>query len=311
MSEFTHEIVRMERGATKNSGSPMWRCTTADGVRVNVFQHSDPHKDNTLLFKVAGYFDLMNGLKNGESLGWSQHPIKVILNKEGEWWTVSGVCVRLTDAEPDVMWQPNLKMYQERAVRHAVRLLVDETRLRIVDLEMTGVTSDDEITAIGIYDGAGTLMLDTNVNAPNPEKLLRMGKAGMTAADVTGISPSDLVDAPTFAELHQRIFEILEDADFVAYNAPFDCEGLDRECSNNELPLISRRSVHDVAVLAAEYLGNWNEKRQWFELMKLGEAASRLGIMTDVQHKAGEDALTALKVLKAIASDEGTLDEPF
>ena len=39
MTEYTHEIIRMERGATKGSGSPMWKCQTVDGQRVNVFKH--------------------------------------------------------------------------------------------------------------------------------------------------------------------------------------------------------------------------------------------------------------------------------
>lgn len=311
MTTFTHEIVRMERGATKNSNSPMWRCTTKDGEKVNVFQHSDPAKDNTAIFREAGYFGYMEPLKIGEAVEWSQNPIWVVLEKDNNWWKVTTVGNKPHDAEPDVLWQPNIEHFRERAVRLAVRSLVEETRLRIVDVEMTGVRSDDELTAIAIYDGAGTLLLETLVQPPNPNKLLRVGKGGLTAADVNGLTPDDLKDAPTFADVYPRIFEYLDDADLVAYNAGFDYGALDRECSNNNLALIGCRSVMDVAVLAAEYLGNWNEKRQWFEMMKLGEVAARLGIMIDVQHAAGADVKTTLAVLKAIASDVGTTDIPF
>lgn len=310
MTVFTHEIVRMER-ATNKYGDPMWRCTTKNGEKVNVFQSGDPAKDNTVMFREAGYFGYMEVLKVGEAVEWSESPIWVVMESDGKWWSVKEVGKKPHDAEPDVLWQPNVAQFRERAVRLAVRSLVDETRLRIVDVEMTGVRSDDELTAIAIFDGAGTLLLETQVRPPNPNKLLRVGKGGLTAADVTGIMPDDLKDAPTFAELYQRIFEYLDDADLVAYNAGFDYGALDRECSNNNLALIGCRSVMDVAVLAAEYLGNWNEKRQWFEMMKLGEVAARLGIMIDVQHAAGADVKTTLAVLKAIASDVGNQDIPF
>lgn len=312
MTTFTHEIVRMER-ATNKYGDPMWRCITKDGEKVNVFQSGDPAKDHTALFREAGYFGYMDALKIGEAVEWTESPIWVVMVSDGKWWSIKEVGKKPHDAEPDVLWQPNVELFRERAVRLACRLTVDETRLRIVDVEMTGVRSDDEMTAIAIYDGAGTLLLETLVRPPNPNKLLRVNKGGFTAADVTGIQPADLADAPTFAELYPRIFEYLDDADLVAYNAGFDYGALDRECSNNGLALIGCRSVMDVAVLAAEYLGNWNEKRQWFEMLKLGDAASRLGIMIDVQHQAGADALTTLKVLKAIASDVGPTngDIPF
>lgn len=312
MTTFTHEIVRMERGVNKYN-DPMWRCTTKDGVKVNAFQSGDPAKDHTAMFRDAGYFGYMESLKIGEAVEWSESPIWVVMESDGKWWSIKEVGKKPHDAEPDVMWQPNVAHFRERAVRLAVRSLVDETRLRIVDVEMTGVRSDDEMTAIAIYDGAETLILETLVRPPNPNKLLRVNKGGLTAAEITGIQPADLADAPTFAELYPRIFEYLDDTDLVAYNAGFDYGALDRECSNNDLALIGCRSVMDVAVLAAEYLGNWNEKRQWFEMLKLGEAASRLGIMIDVQHDAGADALTTLKVLKAIASDVGVNvgDIPF
>lgn len=302
MTTFTHEIIRMERGATKNSGSPMWRCTTKDGERVNVFQHNDPAKDNTAMFREAGYFGYMESLKIGEAVEWSQNPIWVVMEKDRDWWAVTDVGKKPHDAEPDVLWQPNLKLYCERAKCQA-EYLFNETNVYFVDVETTGLRTDDEIMAVAVVDALGTTLLDTLVRPMNPNKVFRIGKDGLNAAQLTGITPEQVMEAPDFREIWGGLSAILNEEFVAAYNAPFDLAALDRECSNHRLPLLTPRGVYDVAVLAAEYLGNWNPKRQWFEMLKLGEAASQMGLMVDVTHAAGADARTTLDVLKAIAED--------
>lgn len=306
---ITHEIVRMERSQTKGSGSPMWRCTTKDGASVNVFQHNDPAKDNTAIFREAGYFDLMNGLKVGEALEWSQWPIPVLMNKDGNWWRVDGVASRPKDAEPDAMWQPNLELYRKRAVYQA-NLIINHA-VRIFDVETTGLRTDDELIAISIFDENSDVMMDTLIRPAHPEKLLRVQKGGSTAAEITGITPEMLENTRCFVDIWDDLHGALDGAIWCAYNASFDVGVLDRECSNAGRPLLTNRGIFDAAQIAAEYLGNWNEKRQWFEMMKLGEVAARLGIMIDVQHEAGADVKTTLAVLKAIASDVGNKDIPF
>lgn len=122
MTVFTHEIVRMERGATKNSGSPMWRCQTKDGQKVNVFQHSDPAKDNTELFRTAGYFGYMESLRVGEAVEWSQSPIWVVMEKDGDWWAVTDVGTKPHDAERKALWQ------QYQAARVAINSQSDSQK---------------------------------------------------------------------------------------------------------------------------------------------------------------------------------------
>jgi DNA polymerase-3 subunit epsilon len=309
MTIFTHEIVRMERSATKNSGSPMWRCQTKDGERVNVFQHSDPEKDNTEMFRKAGYFGYMEGLKIGEAVEWSESPIWVVMEKDGDWWAVKDVGTKPHDAEPDVLWMPDLKAYRKRAVCQAQERLEDLPFV-IVDVETTGLRPDDEIIAVAIIDAMdGEPLLNTLVCPRDPKKLYRKQKDGLCAADVTGIRPEQLMEAPTFKEVWPEIRNYLYNEQWAAYNAGFDMGSLDRECSNAGLPLLTNRGVFDAAVIAAEYLGNWNAKRQWFEMLKLGEAATQLGVMVEVSHQAGADAKTTYAILKAIADDVN--GEPF
>src|SRR5262245_59181445 len=107
----------MERGATKNTNSPMWRCVTADGESVNIFSHADEAKDNTVYFRQAGYFEAMSSLALDEALLWNSHPIDVAMAKtpDGKWWTITAVAPRPDGSQPDVMWGPDIRLYRARA----------------------------------------------------------------------------------------------------------------------------------------------------------------------------------------------------
>lgn len=309
MIEYTHQIVRMERGVTKGSGSPMWYCLTKDGERVNVFSHANPERDNTIYFREAGYFEAMDALKEKEVLEWSEYPIDVAMRKtpDGKWWTITAVAPRPEGAEPDARWQPDIRLYRARA-RQMAKWLV-ENPICIVDVEMTGLGLDDEITAIAILSTRTGECYESLISPRQPEKLLRPQKGGQTAADVTGLMPEMLDDAPEFEEAYPFIAAILSWATWCAYNAPFDVGALDRECSNQGLSLLTNAGVFDAAQIAAEYLGNWNEKAGRFDMVKLAEAATQLGIQIDVSHAAGADARTTYAMLKAIADD--VLGQPF
>lgn len=309
MNAYTHEIIRMERGETSGSKSPMWRCQTKDGQRVNVFQHSDPVKDGSKLFIEAGYFPAMEALRVGEAVEWSQYPVQVGMEKtaDGKWWEIVTVAPMPEGAEPDVMWQPDVKAYRARAATIANRIL--NHAVRIFDVETTGLRTDDELIAISIIDNTGNVMLDTFVKPAHPEKLLRVQKDGLCAADVTGITPEMLENTRCFQDVWNDIWDLMDGTRWCAYNADFDVGVLDRECSNVGMPLLLNAGVFDVAVIAAEYLGNWNLKRQWFEMLKLADAATQLGVQMQIAHQAGSDAKTTYDILKAIATD--VLGDPF
>src|SRR5258708_1701078 len=100
MQEPTHFIISIQAGLTKNSQSPMWRCVTSTGERVNVFQHSDPAKDNTRLLAEAGYLQFMTPLIDRQEITWHNHPIPVVMKQDGQWWSVVGVAPRTEDQQP-------------------------------------------------------------------------------------------------------------------------------------------------------------------------------------------------------------------
>lgn len=301
MTDFiSHEIVRMERGETKNSKSPMWRCETRDGQRVNIFSHADPAKDNTAIFRESGYLDDMEALKVGEVLNWTQHPIRVAMEKVGDWWTVKGVVQRPVDAEPDAAWKPNLALFRERAQKQAVNIL-GLSMLRVLDLETTGLRADDEICAIAILDGQGETLIDVLVKPSDPFKLLRPGKRGQTASEINGLTPDDFGSTPPFIDQYPKIANALDCAHWLIYNAQFDAPLLDRECSNAGVRPLIPLGIFDVARIASEYMGNWNEKRQWFEMVTLEEAAIDLAGSAGRLHAAADDAQSALLIMQAIA----------
>src|SRR5574342_489096 len=74
------EITRMTRGATKNSGSPMWRCVAAVDTRVNICQHSDPAKDTYHLFNDAGYTMLLSMLTDESATFDPAIPVECVKN---------------------------------------------------------------------------------------------------------------------------------------------------------------------------------------------------------------------------------------
>lgn len=311
MTNYTHEIIRMERSFTQGSRSPMWKCQTADGQRVNVFKHERADRNTFRYFDLAGYGPLMETLKVGEGMEWAGYPIRVQMGKSGDWWEVHEVELRPAGAEPDLMWEPDLKAYKERAQQQALLITDPPPYCCVLDFETTGLGMDDEIVAVAIFDGKGLPVLDSLVRPANPAKLLRKGKSGQSASEINGITPEMVESAPTFADLYPQIERALSGKRWVAYNAPFDVGMLDRHCSDAGMPLLVNRGVFDAAKLAAEYLGKWNPKRQWFENISLTDAMVELGLAGGIMHRAAADAKATLDVLLQIANGyESWADDP-
>ena len=87
----------------------------------------------------------------------------------------------------------------------------------IVDLEATSAGSNAKIIQVGIViieDGLITQSYETDVN-PH-ERLDEHIK------QLTGLTDARLRKAPEFAQVAKEIFELIEDAVFVAHNVKFD-----------------------------------------------------------------------------------------
>lgn len=90
-------IISAERGETKNSASPMWRCVTEGGERVNIFKHSDPAKDTFHLFAEADYGMQLEEIPMFATVDFDPG-ICITMSKKGQWWEI--VAVHPADNEP-------------------------------------------------------------------------------------------------------------------------------------------------------------------------------------------------------------------
>lgn len=299
--DYTHEINRIERGKTKGSGSPMWRCKTVDGQSVNVFQHSNPARDTYNLMFNAGYADIMI-MEEGEVRNWTQHPIKVVLVKDGEWWKLDDVEPRAAGAEPDAVVMPDVAAYRDRAQRHAKMLVDKRWQVSFFDTESTGLQDDDEMVSAAVITAKGLVLYNELLLPQHPEKLWRPGKNMQCAAEVNGITPEQLTNCAMVEDALVSLAMILTGRVWVAYNASFDVGLLERECLRYKHPLIYSLGIHDAMKLVSEYVGEWNPTRNQFQYFSLGAAASMLDVEVEMAHSACADAKTTLELLRAIAN---------
>ncbi len=296
---YTHRIVSMAYGLTKNSKAPMWRCCTADGQRVNIFQHPDPQKDNAHLF--TEYLPEMTGLVPQQEITWKKHPIPVVMFKDGDWWTVSGVAPRAPDAQPDPVEVPKHDLYVAKATYWA-RYLWESDWPIVWDCETSGLGPDAEIVSIAGVNRHGEVLFDTLIRPEHPELLtVPDPQTGKSPADLHGITPSMVVDAPDFFVIYDQLRNSLQGHIWALYNAPFDCQLLERTCVRNNLPPLVSVGVNDVMDMFAMWHGEWTPVYRHFVSKSLSFAAEKLLIETSGAHNALADAMTTLGILEALA----------
>lgn len=306
----TFQIVRVERGETKGSKSPMWRCWTDSGEQVNVFMHEMPERNTFRYLHDAGYGDDFCEMAVGETLTWYQHPITVQMRKDGQWWALTAALKRNPDAGPDAQYVPNLDFWRVYAQTVADNLLMSwVSDLVIFDLETTGLGWDDEIVQVTAINPWGEVLVDTLVQAQEPERLTRLHKNGHSASEFNGITPEMLVDAPEFGVVHGQLAPAMCDQILVAYNANFDVPKLQQACERHSLAPIFPAATVCVMELYSLYAGDWDPIRQNFRLHSLVDAAEAFEISTDGAHGALADARMTLAVLRAMAEGKDTVEE--
>lgn len=295
-------IVRMERGETSNSKSPMWRCVTIDGERVNVFKHTDPQKDTFHFFAEAGYAEVMEAMKVDDVLTWKKFPISVGMQKKDNWWNVSQVYQRLPSDKPDAP-EETPKM---QAVRWA-KELVDEDSFVVLDTETTGLNNfvKDEPVQICVLASDGTVLLDTLLKTEV--------EIERDAAAKHGITKEILAAAPSFAEVRDKLRAAIGDKRVIVYNADFD-KGILRNANGD-----ATWEFGDVWECAmeqyAQFWGDWSAFHGSYRWQSLTDACEQQGI-TGIQspaHSALGDCLRTLALIKKMAAYEEpkTVEHPF
>lgn len=145
-----------------------------------------------------------------------------------------------------------------------------------LDTETTGLDNNAEIIQLGIIDEEGRVIFDSLVKCE--------GDIPPEASEVHGIKKIDLVDAPTWPEIHDKVAGILQKASRIKiYNASYDLRMLkqtaDRYCL--DLP---RLGLKTFCVMKA--YGNMHFDGEW---IKLTDACAYENL--DVSHIQAHNAI--------------------
>jgi DNA polymerase-3 subunit epsilon len=153
----------------------------------------------------------------------------------------------------------------------------------IVDIETTGgYAANHRITEIAIYHHDGMQITDQYHTLLNPGRNIPFYITGLT-----GITSEMVLDAPSFEEIAEDLFNLLEGKVFVAHNAHFDYSFLKREFELSGI--------------------NWNAKKlctvrlsrkiiPGLKSYSLGTLSESLGIAITNRHRAGGDASATAKI---------------
>ncbi|WP_233188573.1 exonuclease domain-containing protein [Tenacibaculum sp. SG-28] len=143
----------------------------------------------------------------------------------------------------------------------------------IVDIETNGGIKITEISIL-LYDGEK--IIDEFTTLINPESNIPQ-----FITNLTGITATMLVDAPKFYEVAKRVYEITEDAVFVAHNVNFDYGIISKEFK--ALGLNFRRKKLCTVRLSRKLLPH---KKSY----SLGNLCASEGIPLNDRHRAKGDA---------------------
>ena len=132
----------------------------------------------------------------------------------------------------------------------------------VFDLETTGLSSRwDEIVSFAVKSPTRPVELNSLIMPKRPKQLLKVGKNGTCAYDVSGIHPDHLIGSPTFEELYPRLRAVLEGKHWVCWNAEFDVEFLDSICDRRKVEPIPRASVLCAMQLLSPLAGLREQRR--------------------------------------------------
>lgn len=162
--------------------------------------------------------------------------------------------------------------------------------IAVLDVETTGLDPRvDRIIEIAIIEMKGGVVVDKFATLVNPDQ-----DVPDEVQKLTGIEPSQLADAPRFAEIAEEVRKRLEGRIFVAYNLAFDRAFVNEELSRVALDLPSKRYL-DPLVFVRELHKSDGSKR-------LSAVAERLGIALTSAHRAADDAEAAGHILYTLLS---------
>jgi DNA polymerase-3 subunit epsilon len=277
----------------------MWRLRTTDERQVNVFDHSDPLRDQKSLLQGAGYLDIFEAMDHAQVDRWDTFPIQVELVSDGAFWKVVRINKRAEDAIADAPFTP---AEDDEPTGPLARLtkVIKSGNFVILDTETTGLYDDAEICQIAIISSTGETLLDTLVKTkyPIPEQATR----------IHGITNEHLISAPRWLDIRNEVWDCLFGKTVITYNAAYDFKLLTQteQATNASSQWDWTTLGNQCAMLAyAEHRGIWNEYHDGYKWHKLTDAAARIGYTLPAgmkAHSALSDCLMCLAVCQHLTS---------
>lgn len=305
---YNHRIIAIERTETSGSGQsgvkyPMWKCRLEGGKSVNVFKHTMAARNTHALFEA--YHPELDAMGMNEVVMWTQHPIAVHCIPDGNWLKVATVAPRPEGAKPDEEIDNTATQRLARAgvQKWAGFFLIDDHL--IMDIETADDTNTSEVLSISVISTRGETIYKSLIKPTIPDFVNR-------AEHVNGITIDMLKDAPTLADIYQKIVTALSCEIVAVYNADFDIPVLQHALIRSGLQPVAIMAAVCVMKQFAMYRGEWNFIKQSWRWAKLGEAAAMFGIKTPSAHEAEADCITTLEIIKAMAAGTPLEEvEPF
>ena len=171
------------------------------------------------------------------------------------------------------------------AISWAKNMLINNNVL-FLDTETTGIEKDAKIVDLGVIDNKGNVLINI---------LLQPGISmpeGATA--VNGITDSMLRDCPRFVQISSSVKKMLKGKTIIAWNSSFDKRMVENEFKNIGEIFEDCTWVDEMPMYA-----NYADKPK---RNKLCYAAKECGIIDEQSHRAVDDCLFTLEVLKYMAN---------
>ena len=168
----------------------------------------------------------------------------------------------------------------------------------IVDTETTGLDIDAVAIEIAAINGDGAELINTLINpcVEIPAHVQEINKIS-----------NDLVrHAPSWADLHDGLMQIIAGRKIGIYNSEFDIRIIKQSALAAECWIPAFKNTQTVCVMSiySKFVGEWDNKRGWWKRHKLTQAALDCGVSAQGAHRALADTRMTLGVLKHIAGQE-------
>jgi DNA polymerase-3 subunit epsilon len=158
----------------------------------------------------------------------------------------------------------------------------------LLDVETTGLYSNDEIVQIGIIDLDGNVLMDQLVRPTQkiPEDAMR----------IHGITDEMVKDCPTWKVVYLKVKKLLKGKTIIAYNASFDTDMIRNSCRKyNIIP-----ESLEYECLMYNTMDVWGSER-WISLQRAIDAED-INIIQD--HSAVGDCNLCLELIKVTVENQ-------